>query len=406
MIKLVLLSLWLHGAASDTAFERFANVQSNLFVKAYEAKDTVRYNRLLSEFLGRYNQLNDQDKRNYQGYCQDAYYNLCCTFALLGQKDRAIEYLGKSVKEGYINYSHLIADGDLTGLHDDPRFKAVAASLRSVGDYMYILGRAGAYNTNDHRPLPAFTYAPPTDTNLATLRKAFNLDSIAGTGNDISQVISLLHWIHDLVPHDGNHENPTVKNAMAMIAVCKRDHRGLNCRGLATVLNECYLSMGFKSRFVTCMPKDSLHVDNDCHVINMVYIPSMRQWVWMDPTNDAYVMDETGKLLDLREVRSRLISGKTLIVNPDANWNHRASTLKEDYLYNYMAKNLYYLECPAYSGYDVETRSAGKTMTYIQLLPLDYFKQTPDKSETNYPKEGITFVTYRTNNPDAFWAAP
>jgi hypothetical protein len=190
-----------------------------------------------------------------------------------------------------------------------------------------------------------------------------------------------------------------------MITQCKKENRGLNCRGLATVLNECYLSMGIKSRFVTCLPKDSLHIDNDCHVINMVYIKSLNKWIWIDPTFCAYVMDDKGQLLSIQEVRERIVDNKPLIINPDANWNHKSSETINEYLYYYMAKNLYRLECGASSEYDAETRSAGKTVNYIELLPLEYFKQKPDKNESLNPA-GTSYITYNTNNPDAFWAAP
>jgi hypothetical protein len=207
-----------------------------------------------------------------------------------------------------------------------------------------------------------------------------------------------MHWVHDLVPHDGNHGNPEVKNALSMVQVCKKDNRGLNCRGLALVLNECYLAMGIKSRIVTCYPKDSLNIDPDCHVINSVYSESLKKWLWIDPTFDAYVMNEKGEMLGIEEVRERLIEDKTLILNPDANWNNQNSQTKEGYLQNYMAKNLYILECPASSEYNMETDRETKTMSYIRILPLEYFKQKPDKVEA---EGGIT--VYRTNNPKIFW---
>lgn len=58
---------------------------------------------------------------------------------------------------------------------------------------------------------------------------------------------------------------------------------------MAQMLNECYLAMGFKSRFITCMPKVMI---NDCHVINAVYSNTLNKWLWMDPTFNAYVTDE------------------------------------------------------------------------------------------------------------------
>ena len=236
------------------------------------------------------------------------------------------------------------------------------------------------------------------------LGKEFNLDSIAGTGNKASQVLNLMHWIHNLIPPDGNHENPTEKNAMSLIDVCRRDERGLNCRGLATVLNECYLSLGISSRNVTCMPRDSIF--QDCHVINTVYVSDLDKWIWVDPTHDAYVLDFQGALLGLKEVRAKLIIDEMVILNPDANWNKCSSTVKAYYLLEYMAKHLYRFSSPLHSRYDFETKEKGKVRTYVELIPLDGLNQTPKFQEKKYPKSGTTFKTYKTNDSRLFWAKP
>ena len=276
--------------------------------------------------------------------------------------------------------------------------------IKYVPSFLDRLKQARKYNYSDRREIPRFEYQRSDDSNLVILRRAFNLDSIAGTGGEELKIINLMHWIHALIPHDGNHENPTIKNAMSMIRECKRDARGLNCRGLATVLNECYLSLGFKSRFVTCMPKDSIF--DDCHVINMVYLEGAKKWIWMDPTNNAYVMNEKGELLSIQEVRERLITNQPVLLNPDANWNNRQSATKEDYLYNYMAKNLYRFECPLRSEYNVETWANGKQVTYVELLPLDAFQQNPAKRVQTNARTGTQFTHYKTNNPSLFWQAP
>jgi len=392
--------------AENKEFENFAQHQSQLMQQAYEKRDLRTYGQLLDEFKSKYNQLTAADQKQYMSYLIDGYYNYSCTYSLLNNKGPAIDYLDKAIKAGYTNYSHIQEDSDLDNIRKDPAFIKLVLPLRKVGDYMYIIKNAKAYNPNDNRPLPTFTYQPASDPNLVILRKTFKLDSIAGAGNEVSKVINLMYWLHNLVPHDGNHENPVVKNALSMINQCKRENRGLNCRGLATVLNECYLSMGIKSRFVTCLPKDSLHNDPDCHVINMVYINSLKKWIWIDPTFCAYVMDEKGQLLGLEEVRGRLIDDKPLIINPDANWNHKASETKKYYLGYYMAKNLYRLECPVSSEYDMETRTTGKKIVYVDLLPLDYFNQKPDRSESTNTINQTTLINYNTNNPALFWAAP
>ena len=304
---------------------------------------------------------------------------------------------------GYNDYGHVQNDTDLDNIRNEKEFVELNKKLKKTGDYLSILKRANAYNLSDKRTIPEFTYQASDNPNLAALRKGFNLDSIAGQGSDVLQILNLMHWIHDLVPHDGMNGNPEVKNAMSMLEVCKKESRGLNCRGLALVLNECYLSLGIKSRVVTCLPKDSLKVDQDCHVINSVYSESLKKWIWVDPTFDAYVMNEKGELLSIEEVRERLISDKTLILNPDANWNNKSTQTKEDYLENYMAKNLYILECLSTSEYNMETSAEGKTFNYIKLLPLDYFEQTPDKTEEKGEKSNSLWITYKTNNPILFW---
>ncbi|MBK7212393.1 MAG: transglutaminase domain-containing protein [Bacteroidales bacterium] len=386
-------------------FREFANRQDSLFVKAYESRDIAKYHTLLDEFKIEYNKLSADDQKRSAGFLNGAYYNLCCTYALTGNKDLALKYLKLATEAGYIDYNHMLEDSDLNSLRKEKAYAEIVESVRKIGDYMYILKNDRGYNKEEKREIPPFTYQSSEQPELVALRKAFNLDSVAGKGTDVFQILNMLHWMHYMVPHDGNHDNPVVKNAMNMISICKRDHRGLNCRGLATVLNECYLSMGFKSRIVTCYPKDSLKIDPDCHVINMVWAESMQKWLWIDPTNDAYVINEKGEILSIEEVRARIISDQPLILNPEANWN-RYSTTKEFYLYQYMAKNLYMMESPVSSEYDMETRKEGKTYIYTRLVPLDYSKQLPIVEEEKNQETKTTWIEYRTNNPAVFWQKP
>ena len=53
-------------------------------------------------------------------------YNLACAYARLGDKDKAFEWLGKSVTAGFVA-PNLGSDPDLEGLHSDARFKELTA---------------------------------------------------------------------------------------------------------------------------------------------------------------------------------------------------------------------------------------------------------------------------------------
>lgn len=283
------------------------------------------------------------------------------------------------------------------------KYDAKAPNRRPIA-YLDTLKKAQRYNYSDQREIPQFTYQAMDNPNLVRIRKDLKLDSIAGNGSELSKVFNLLHWVHNLIKHDGNSNNPTLKNAIELIKVCKLENRGVNCRMLATILNECYLAMGITSRYITCMPKETNF--DDCHVINMVYIKDLKKWIWIDPTFDAYVMDEKGNLLGLQEVRERLIKGMPLVLNADANWNRVQLQTKEQYLEFYMAKNLYRFETPLVSEYDTETWKSGKAVVYVELLPLDAIVQTPQKKETINQNTGVKFINYKTNNPNLFWTTP
>jgi hypothetical protein len=267
-----------------------------------------------------------------------------------------------------------------------------------------ILKKGNEYNSSDNRFIPEFIYLSQDNPNLVIIRETLKLDSIAGKGSELSQIFNLLHWVHNTVKHDGNSNNPENKNAIDLLMVCKTENRGINCRMMATMLNECYLAMGIRSRYITCMPRETEF--NDCHVINMVYSTELNKWIWIDPTFDAYVMDDKGNLLGIQEVRERLIKDQPLILNADANWNRTSLQSKEHYLDYYMAKNLYRLQVPSTSGYNTETSENEKVITYIELLPIDGIEQNPQKRESTNNKTGMKYVYYRSNNPDLFWKRP
>lgn len=385
---------------NDSVFTKYTEKQYNLMRKAYDDKDTLAYRIALDDFLAELNKTEKGKQKDYEILLRDAYYNFSCTYSLTGNIVKALDYLEKSK---YYDYNHLLEDKDLDNIRNEKRFKAYLkyAKKNAPEDHLTTLKKAAIYN-NDKSTIPLFLYqSPDNDSNLMKLRKIYNLDSIAGSGNDISQFINLMRWVHNLIPHNGSSGIPADRNALSMISTCKKENKTVNCRGLAIILNEVYLSMGYRSRFVTCLPKDS--TDGDCHVINMVFSKSLQKWIWMDPTFEAYIMNEKGELLSIQEVRERLINGKPLILNPDANWNHRMTQTKEGYLYDYMAKNLYRLQCPIVSTFGYESKENTTIKKYCELIPIDYLDYIKNKKKE---ESSLLFRSEIISNPAIFWEKP
>jgi hypothetical protein len=409
LLATALLSLSVFAASAQqktlsAPVQNFKDYTAKLEKDRQEAsgnKNYLRADTLLKQWVRQYDILPDSVKPQFKGWEPGMYYNIACYEALQGKKDAALNSFEKCVALGYSNYNNTIADTDLESLRKEKRYLNALQTLRERGDKAFILRQSGAYDRKVNKEIHAFTYQQASAPELIAFKTKYNLDSVAGKGDDITRMKNLLFWVHNAVRHDGNSNNPSSKNGTDLIEVCRKEDRGVNCRMMATILKDAYQAEGFKARMVTCMPKDTL--DNDCHVINIVWSDKLNKWVWMDPTFNAYVADKSGNLLSIEEVRAKLHADKLneLVLNTDANWNNKNKQTKEYYLGYYMSKNLYWLQCSTKSEWNIETRTANKPVVdYVNLYPGGFTTLKAPKVSNRYSN------TYTTNNPQLFWQKP
>lgn len=65
-------------------------------------------------------------------------------------------------------------------------------------------------------------------------RKKFNLDKIAGKGDDISRIKNLLYRVHDNIEHDGSNGLASgARNLENTYESARRNSCGYNCKALA-----------------------------------------------------------------------------------------------------------------------------------------------------------------------------
>jgi hypothetical protein len=379
------------------SFDVFVQSKEQLRKSCWEKKDYVQAVSVMKEVYREYFRQNDSIQSSNNGVFTNLCYNLACAYSLSLQKDSAFAYLQLALDHGYKNYRWAIKDSDFDNIRNEERIKEIMAKLKEVGDYKVLLRKNANYDTTTFI-LPAFTYQPSSE--LRDLRLKYALDSVAGSGDEMSRIIRLMQWVHRAVRHDGNSTNPSEKNADALLTICKKEGRGINCRMMATILNEVYLAMGFPSRFVTCMPQGEIF--DDCHVINIVYSKDLKKWIWMDPTFETYVQDDTGHYLNIEEVRQRLIEQKPLKLGGNLNWNGNPyDGGEEQYLHVYMAKNLFRFSCPTQSLEGFESKK-GKRL-YIDLYPVGY---NPTNVTLGTEQSGRYSTTIYVTNSQQFWVSP
>lgn len=324
----------------------------------------------------------DQQKAEYQ-------YNLACCYAKLGKKKLAMETLSTAVDNGYRDYKIMVNDNDLVSLRKDKKYQALLNKVKERHPFQ-LLKNCNAYKAEEETVIPKFEYQPKEHGNLQLVRDYFKLDTIPGKDNELEHIKNLLHFVHDNIPHNGRLRTVCEYDAIDIYNYSKTTGNGVNCRMLALTLCDVYLAMGYKARVVTCMPANPY--DADCHVINTVWSETMQKWLYVDPTMDAWVMDENGSMLSIAEVRERLIDGRELVLCPTANWNHEQTQTKEYYLEEYMAKNLYYFVCKKRSFFNQESIFRNTDNEDIRLIPAGF--------------ENSNYQCVTTTDPNRFWAKP
>ena len=254
-----------------------------------------------------------------------------------------------------------------------------------------VLKKSAPYAPDSIKTDNLFSYESKDSQSLSVVREYFKLDSVAGQGDELSKILNLLHFAHDNMRHDGGNRAYAEMDAIDLYNYCKTTGKGINCRQLAISLCEMYLAMGIPARYVTCMPADPL--DYECHVINTVWSEQLQKWLYIDPTMDAWVMDENGTMLSIAEVRERLINDQPLVLCETANWNHENPQTKDYYLDYYMAKNLYYFVCKKYNRFNPESDyRPNPAEEDIRLIPVGFVNDNW-KCDT-------------TTDPEVFWAKP
>lgn len=239
-------------------------------------------------------------------------------------------------------------------------------------------------------------YADPSDESLKKLREEYNLASIAGQGTEIEQMINLMKWVHMLARRSPNPSFPEKINALNLIALTKNKNQKLNCWLYSTILNEAFLSLGFKSRKTNLRPKKRDFKES--HYVTEVFSKTLNKWIVFDADFCIYVSDDKNNILGLLEIRQNLIQNEPMKINKEEEYNIKglfgsiASFVKRKTYLWYISKNIFRFATPLKSVVDYESR--GNARDYIEIMPTNYFKEDLHSKPV---KTGVLTTHYSTN---------
>ena len=212
-----------------------------------------------------------------------------------------------------------------------------------------------------------------------------DLDRIAASRlSTWEKALEISRFVSDHIPHDNQKEPLQELNAITLWEYAQRVPTGINCRWHAILLSELLLSVGIRNRFVTCFPEDEQ--DQDCHVVNLVWLPELDKWAMIDSDMQEYVTGPDGIPLSLEEMRAELIAGRRLNIHRNSDPNG------VEYMQGYWAKNLYWFNIHITYGFDLEGRGLIPDCI-VTLIPPGF----------HIPEKYSSFSANVTTNAAAFW---
>lgn len=169
----------------------------------------------------------------------------------------------------------------------------------------------------------------------------FKLDTLySPNATTWEKALAISRFVATSIPHVDSSNLPEHINAIDLWKFSKEEDSGFNCRMHAILNYELMQAAGLTARYVTCLPQDK--DDEDCHVVNEVWLPELGKWAFIDSDMDGhYCTDKEGTPLSLLEMREKYAAGEQMVMYP----GFKKGTTKHDYYYCYMAKNTYWFSC-------------------------------------------------------------
>ena len=224
------------------------------------------------------------------------------------------------------------------------------------------------------------------------IKDYFQLDTLYSPNADTwTKAVAIGKFVSSNIPHANQRIWPEEVDAIGLWEYTKNVEPAFNCRLHSIFTFELLLASGIDARYVTCMPEDAK--DNDCHVVNEVWLPELCKWAMIDTDMGGhYFSDLKGIPLSLREMREHYISGEKMVIYPE----FKDGRTKKDEHYAYMAKNTYWFSCWGELSYYQEDYDHEDVIRehYINLIP------------SGFEPFGIGGGNTITTDADRFWAAP
>ena len=318
------------------------------------------------------------------------FYNVSCSYSLLGEAAKSLAYLDSAIEAGYTDYTWISYDSDFDLLRQDHQkeFKQIIARARS----------SNADEISKKTPIdvivydnydgstPEYSWGDINQPEMDTLRSRYQLRQIVESGRtDFDKMKLLLDWVSNKWQHDGTKMAPE-RTALAILTEVDKGKR-FCCANYADVFVGCMNALGYPTRSVALRRADIAYSQGAGHNCVEVWSNQYQKWIVVDAQNNAW-WESNGQPLSAYECHQLLINGKEEkleFMGPKGWLDNRHKAFWSAYFYHVVC---------------ADAKEGGLTLVSDTVLPELIFKGRFDNSKFTdeydkvYPRLNQTKISF------------
>ena len=145
------------------------------------------------------------------------------------------------------------------------------------------------------------------------LLRQYPLQDCAQGADDFHTALRVMDWLSAHTHYCGLQFRLIPDRTPAILAYGydKPFRNAINCRFKAIAMADCLLALQKKAYPVALIAQKEKGKDQPCHLMVQMYARELEKWVVFDPSCRTYFLDETGRPLDIFELREQFMEEKT-----------------------------------------------------------------------------------------------
>ncbi len=270
------------GAEEDSLYQRAAK----LCEEGDAAHNNKEYRSAIDAYLEAMTYSEAQDFKNH------IHYQLSRSYSMLGEGEKALEYLDSAVEAGYDEYIWPVAAPEFEFLRKNYKneFKEITDHARAVRRKEYLqvapIGVVAYDNYNGPVGIAEYDWEDLNRPEFDTLRNTYHLQRVVEAGKtEFEKMTRLLDWVSRRWVHDGGNM-ASDRSALAILREADKGKR-FCCANYADVLMDCMRALGYPARFVGLV-RDVTAFETGGHGCVEVWSNQYQKWIMFDGQNNAW----------------------------------------------------------------------------------------------------------------------